>query len=183
MVLPGLLVNTVHFPRCVCVSRCRYTQWWCCEGVVCWRCYFTVFYSHSLLFWPLFHTTMSVSHVTFPCPWFCFWCGLSWCLFQGRRGCLCTGDKIQIWRNRGESLWGTTQLLSSQLVTCCQPVWCCLSVSLYRLTCFLPDWPYSPFQTTWTWGGTPSWETWTFVVSAALTVHNMASVGFNIHSR
>lgn len=29
-------------------------------------------------------------------------------LSQGCRGCLCTGDKIQIWRNRGKSLWDAT---------------------------------------------------------------------------
>ena len=43
-----------------------------------------------------------------------------------------------------------------------------------RLTCFLPDWPYSPSQTTWTWGETPSWETWTFDVSAALMVRSIS---------
>lgn len=46
---------------------------------------------------------------------------------------------------------------------CSPPRWC-------RLTCFLPDWPYSPSQTTWTWGETPFSETWIFDVFAAWTV-------------
>lgn len=41
----------------------------------------------------------------------------------------------------------------------------------FRLICYLLDWPYHPFQTTWIYGETPSWKIWIFDVSAALMVH------------
>lgn len=41
----------------------------------------------------------------------------------------------------------------------------------FRLICYLLDWPYHPFQTTWIYGETPSWKIWIFDVSAALMVN------------
>lgn len=51
----------------------------------------------------------------------------------------------------------------------------------FRLICYLLDWPYHPFQTTWIYGETPSWKIWIFDASAALMVHSNSAFT-NMHT-
>lgn len=74
------------------------------------------------------------------CLCLCFWCKGCW-------RCFCTCDKIQVWWHWGKllsvvTLWhwvNGLEQISFHFLFC---------FLLNRLTCFLPDWPYNPFQTT-----------------------------------